>query len=119
MKCKGKITKVESRSCKTGAGVSFTMIDIHVLAVGERDEVKTYKGSFSVDYCKRYYTETCGVSGKDLIGRPCEAVIAQRSYVGKDGKDHVATFAKWVNLLDESGNPIFIKSESKETDLPF
>ena len=69
------------------------------------------------EFAKKYFTY-CGIKTKDLIGKEVECVLAKRSYE-KDGEARVVNYIKYLNVLDENGNAIYLPKEDTNSEIDF
>lgn len=116
---KGTIKKVEFKQfeAKSGdnKGRKFTkvIITVDVVTDAEKGYVQSVKGSLSLDYAKRYF-EYCGMTSKSAIGKSVDARLQKRAYTAADGSVHTVTEARFINFLDEAGEPIIMPKEDEE-----
>lgn len=113
---KGIFVSRKLRECvvKNGenAGRKFKVMDFSVDVKTEAGEVKTYKGTMSADYAKRYF-EYCKTTTKDTLGKEVEIKLRKRIWTTSDGEERTVTEVKFMNLLDENGNPIVMPKEGE------
>lgn len=104
------IKKIGSKTIKID-GKQFTKIVIECdVVVNDKREIRTYRSEMSQDYAKRYFG-FCKVSSKDLPGRKADVVLRKRAYDANDGTVRYVTEIKYLNLLDDDGKPIIMKTE--------
>ena len=112
---KAKIKRIELKEYETEDKRKFSKVEFTCDVENDKGDVKTLKASYNEDYAKKYLAY-CGVKTKDIIGAECEVVTARRTYE-KDGEKRIYNYIKFVNLLDDKGQPIIMPSEkSKELD---
>lgn len=114
---RGIIKKYTKRNCKTSAGVPFSMLDVEVNVVNENKEVRTYRGSLSFDFAKRYF-QAYGKKTSETIGDECEITLVKTQYE-KDGETRTATKIKYFNLLNDDGTPFILRREDKDSEIDF
>ena len=115
---KAKLIKIEKKELKTKAGAKFSKIEFTCdVKINDKGDVKTYKGSYSEDYARRYFAY-CKVTTKDLIGKEVDVSLAKRTYE-HEGESRYVNYIKWLNVLDKDGNIIKMPSENSTTDLDF
>ena len=115
---KAVLKKIAKRDCKTKKGTKFSVIDYTCDVEYSSGEVKTLRGSMSIDYAKKYF-DYCRVSSKDAINKDVEVVVAKRKYTDSNENERTINFIKYMNFIDENGNKIIMKSDEKEEDLDF
>lgn len=96
-------------------GKKFKKLDftVDVLVDPKKGEVKTRSGSMSEDYARRYFAY-CNTTTAETIGKTVNVVLAKRQYE-VDGEKRTIEYVKYLNLLDENGNPIIMpKSDASE-----
>lgn len=113
---KGILKKVELREFKTSEGKKFKKFLFEVDCIIKDDEIKTLKGSYSEEFARKYF-EYCGVKTKELIGKEVGVVTAKKTVI-KENQRITFTFIKFINVIDEYGNPIYLPRES-EGELDF
>jgi hypothetical protein len=70
----------------------------------------------SEDYARRYFA-FCKTTTAETIGKTVNVVLAKRQYE-KDGEKRTIEYVKYLNLLDENGNPIImVNSDASEIGL--
>ncbi len=96
-------------------GKKFKKLDftVDVLVDAKKGEIKTRTGSMSEDYAKRYFNY-CGTTTQETIGKTVDVILAKRQYE-KDGEKRTIEFVKFLNLLDESGEPIIMPKADTES----
>lgn len=89
-------------------GKKFKKLDftVDVLVDAKKGEIKTRTGSMSEDYAKRYFAY-CGTTTQKAIGKTVDVILAKRQYE-KDGEKRTFEYVKFLNLLNESGEPIIM-----------
>lgn len=112
---KATIKKISQKNIKTQTGKQFSkfVIECDVL-VNEKGEIRTYRSEMSMDYAKRYF-QFCGVPSRELVGKDCEVTLRKRAYTAADGTPRTITEIKYLNLIDDAGNPIIMPTETTET----
>lgn len=119
---KGEIKKVEAvtREIRNGErkGQKFSQIVITADVEMGNGDIKTLKAYMSTDYAVKYFLKQQGVDSGELIGRECECTIAKRKFQTEDGEDRYYNYIKFLNLLDENGEKIFLENDKIEK-LPF
>lgn len=118
---KAIIRNVSKKTISTRTGTKFDKIVILCDVVNDKTkEVKQYKSEMSVDYAKRYF-KFCGLSSKDLPGKECDATLRRRQFTTKEGNEAYVTEIKYLNVLDEHGEPIIMRNKEETTaeDLGF
>lgn len=105
---KARINNLSMKEIKTASGKSFKKVVIDASVVmNEKGEVRKLTCELSPEFFAKYFRDICGVkNSKDLIGKPCEAVVSSRLYTDKNGDLRDWTFIKYINLLDSDGKPI-------------
>lgn len=107
------LRKIELKQCEVkkgdNKGKKFKVLDfeVDVLVNAEKGEIKTRKGSMSEDYARRYFGY-CKVKTTEAIGKTVDVVLSKRRYTNKDGEERTIEFVKYLNLLDEAGEPIIM-----------
>lgn len=103
-----KIRKVETKD-----GKSFEMLDYTAdIVINDKGEIKTLKGSMSVEYARKYFAY-CGVKTADLVNKEVAVTLAKRKYENADGEERTVNFIKYLNVLNDEGEPIYM---NKDTD---
>ena len=115
---KAVLKKISKRECKTKKGTKFSVIDYTCDVEYSNGEVKTLRGSMSVDYAKKYF-EYCGMTSQTAINKDVEVVVAKRKYIDSNENERTINFVKFMNFIDENGNKIIMKSETSEEDIDF
>ena len=116
---KGIIKKIEKKDYKTSQGKSFSKIvitcDVEVNDIGD---IKTLKATYSPDFAKKYF-EYCKISSKQAINKDVNVVVAKKNYEDNNGNSKTYSYIKFLNFLDEDGEPIIMLSDKKEEDIGF
>lgn len=115
---KGKIKKVYAKEFKARDSRKFKKICIEVDVVGENNIVRTRTAQMSIDYAKKYFNH-CGLSSADLPGMDCNVTMQKRMFKDAEGNDRVVEEIKYLNMLDDAGNPIIMRKEEPSEDLGF
>lgn len=95
-------------------GKKFKKLDftVDVLVDATKGEIKTRTGSMSEDYAKRYF-KYCGTTTKETIGKTVDVILSKRQYE-KDNEKRTFEFVKFMNLLDDAGEPIIMRKEEAQ-----
>lgn len=113
---KAKLLNVTIKNCvvKNGEnkGKKFDMLDYTVEIVNDKGDVKTRKGSMSVEYARKYFAY-CGVKTSDVVGGTVEVVLAKRRYE-IDGEERTTEYVKFLNCVDENGKAIIMRKEEEK-----
>lgn len=121
MKARITSVKFQEYEIKQGArkGQKFTKVRIEADVVTDEQKgiVHTYHADLGLDYAKRYF-QYCGYSSQSAVGQTVDVVLQKRAYVGKDGQQHTTTEIRWLNFIDDAGNPIIMPKEG-ESVTPF
>lgn len=116
---KGKLKKIELKEYnkKNGKG-SFKKVNFTCdVTIDEQGNIKTLSGSYSEEFARKYFAY-CGVKTKDLIGKDVECILSKRAYENDKGEERIVNFIRFINVLDENGNPIIMPKDKAE-DLDF
>ena len=114
---KAIIRQVSLKNVNTKDGRKFDKIVIKCDVVKEEDRVFTRNAEMSVDYAKRYFS-LCGYSSADLPGKVCDVTLQKRIFKDANGVDRVIESIKYLNMLDDEGNPIIMRKEA-DPSMPF
>ena len=114
---KAIIRQVSMKQVQCKDGRKFDKVVIRCDVVKDEDRVFTRTAEMSVDYAKKYFAH-CGFSSADLPGRVCEVTLQKRMFKDANGVDRVIESIKYLNMLDEEGNPIILRKE-QDTSMPF
>ena len=114
---KAIIRKVELKNCTDRDGRKFDQIQITCDVFVDEKNVRTRRASMSVDYAKKYFAH-CGLSSADLPGMVCNVTLRKRAYTNKDGDERVIEEIRYLNMLDDDGEPIIMRKEP-EANMPF
>lgn len=113
---KAILKKIELKTCETKDGKKFKKVEfICDVQVNDKGDVKTVKGSYSEEYARKYFTY-CGVKTKEIIGKEVDVTLFKRNYVASDGDTRTITYIKFLNLLDENGNKIYLPKDNDDLD---
>ena len=115
---KAVLKKIAKRDCKTKKGTKFSVIDYTCDVEYSNGEVKTLRGSMSIDYAKKYF-EFCNETSKSAINKDVEVVVAKRKYTDSNENERTVNYVKYMNFIDENGNKIIMKSDTSEEDIDF
>ena len=115
---KAIIRKIYIKKIETKAGQKFDKICIECDCIGEGNKVKTRTAEMSVDYAKKYFN-FCGISSAQAIGMEVDVTMQKRAF--NDAQGNLCTFEeiKYMNFLNDDGEPIIIQRKSETPDLPF
>lgn len=100
------------------AGRKFKKFDFVVTVVTDTEKgfVKEYKGSMSEDYGRKYFKHCGYTSTGEVVGKDCEVTLQKRQFTNGDGETRTITEVRYLNMLNEDGNPIRLnEGESSET----
>lgn len=97
----------------THDGKKFKVLEIRCECKNQYDDVTSYRGTFSVDYMKKYF-DYCGRTTDETIGCPCEISIAKREFETDEGEIRRYTCIRFFNLVDADGKPIIMKKSDNE-----
>lgn len=113
----GIVKSFKLRNVKTKDNKEFKTLDYvcDVVVNEEKGEIKTLKGSMSAEYARKYFA-FCGVKTADLVNKKVNVVISKRKYENSNGEERTVNFIKYLNVLDEEGNPIIISKEENNID---
>lgn len=115
---KGILKEIKKIECKTKEGKKFSLVEFKCdVKINDKGEIKTLRGSYGEEFAKKYFT-FCGVKTKDLVGKTVDVVIGKRTYTNDEGEERTVNFIKYLNVLDEEGNPIRLPKDD-ETELDF
>lgn len=111
---RGIVKKFELRTCETKDKKNkFKLLEFVVdVKINDKGDIKTLKGSYGEEYARKYLA-FCGVKTKDLIGKEVEVSLAKREYE-KDGERRTINYIKYMNVLDENGEPIYMPKDDEE-----
>lgn len=111
----GTLKKIELRECqKKDTKQKFKIVEFTCdVKVDDKGNIKTLKGSYSEEFAKKYFAY-CEVKTKDLIGKDVDCVTAKREWENDKGEKRIVTFIRFMNVLDEYGNPIVMPKEGTE-----
>lgn len=105
---------VTFKDCVTKDNKKFKVVNYTVDVTNEdTNEVKTYRGSMSCDYGKKYF-EKCGYTSKSAIGCVVDVTLRKRAYTTKEGEQRVVTEVKYMNFIDTNGEKIFLDDKNNE-----
>ena len=102
-------------ACKDGR--KFEKIAIKCDVVKDEDHVYSRTAEMSVDYAKKYFA-LCGYTSAELPGKVCEVTLQKRIFKDANGVDRVIESIKYLNMLDENGEPIIMRKEV-DNSMPF
>lgn len=113
-KMRGIIKKFELRTCETKDKKNkFKLLEFVVdVKINDKGDIKTLKGSYGEEYARKYFA-FCGVKTKDLIGKEVEVSLAKREYE-KEGERRTINYIKYMNVLDENGEAIYMPKDDEE-----
>lgn len=111
---RGTIKKFAKRDCKAMNGTQFSMLDIFVDVVNDKNEVRTYRASLSWDFARKYF-KAYGKTTSECVGAPCEVSLVRSQYE-RDGVVKTATKIKYFNLLTDEGTPFRLVEKDSEID---
>lgn len=103
-----KISKV-TRNKKDGETFNQIVITVDVIVDEEKKTLKTRSAYLSEKYAKEY-AEYCKLSSKDMIGKEVSVFLEKKMYE-KDGVEKTTETIKYLNFLDEKGQPIIMKKD--------
>lgn len=114
---KGIIRKINSaeRTKKNGSKFKQIVMTVDVVTNEEKGTIKTRSAYFGEQYIKDY-AKYCNLTSTEMIGKTVEVILEKKMYE-KDGVEKITETIKYLNFLDEQGQPIIMKKE--ETDLGF
>lgn len=90
-------------------GNKFEKLEFTCDVIDSKNRVKTLKGSYGIEFAKKYsdFVESrTGKRIKDYLNQEVEVVLSKRSFVSKDGNLSIYEFIQFLNILDENGTPI-------------
>lgn len=110
---KGIVKSFKLRNVKTKDNKEFEMLDYicDVVVNENKGEIKTLKGSMSAEYARKYFA-FCNVKTSDLINKEVGVVVAKRKYENANGEERTINFVKYLNVLDENGDPIIMNKDN-------
>lgn len=111
------VTLVAQKGENRGKKFSLMKFKVEVEVNSSKREIKTYDGSMSVEYARKYFAY-CNLTSKDAIGKPVEVTLRSRKFTAQDGVERTFTEVKYLNFLDESGDPIRLPKDDTE-NAPF
>lgn len=103
-----KISKV-TRNKKDGKTFNQIVITVDVVIDEEKKTIKTRSAYLGEEYAKKY-AKYCNLSSEDMIGKEVFVVLEKRMYE-KDGVEKITEFIKYLNFIDENGQPIIMKKD--------
>lgn len=112
---RGTIKKFAKRDCKAINGTQFSMLDIFVDVVNDKNEVRTYRASLSWDFARKYF-KAYGKTTAECVGAPCEVSLVRSQYDERDGVVKTATKIKYFNLLNADETPFRLIEKDSEID---
>lgn len=113
---KGKIKKIEVKEVVAKETKNkFTIVEFTCdVIINDKGELKTARGSWGADYAKKYLEYCGGLKLKELLNKDVDCTLSKRVYTNANGEERVATFIKYMNLLDDSGEKIVMPKEDLE-----
>ena len=115
---KATITKISKKDCTTSDGKKFSVIDIKCnVTIDDKGNIHEAVSSMSIDYATKYFNY-CGISSKEAIGKTVEVVLGKKEFTAKDGTNKIYTFIRFLNFIDNEGNPIIMRKDDN-SELPF
>ena len=112
---KAILKKIELKELKTKDGKKFNKVEFTCdVKMNDKGEIKTYKGSYGEQYARDYFAY-CGVKTKDVVGKEVDVTLAKREFES-NGETHTINYIKFLNVLNEEGQPILMKKEKTEID---
>lgn len=115
---KGILKSVELKEyTNKDKGNKFKKLNFVVDCEKDKGEIITLKGSYSEDYARKYFGY-CNLKTKDAIGKQVDVVTARKKVTFDDG-EKTWTYIKFMNFLDDKGEPIIIPkddADAKELD---
>ena len=103
-----KIGKVV-RNKKDGGTFNQIVITVDVIVDEEKKTIKTRSAYLSEQYAKDY-AKHCNLSSNDMIGKDVFVVLEKKMYE-KDGIEKITETIKYLNFIDEEGQPIIMKKD--------
>lgn len=115
----GTLKKIEMIECQTKDGKKkFKKVEFTCdVKIDDKGNIKTLKGSYSEEFARKYFNY-CNVKTKDIIGKEVECITAKREWENDKGEKRITTFIRFINILNEEGNPIIMPKEGT-TELDF
>lgn len=108
----GILRKIEEKEFQTEDGKKFKKTELTFdVIVDEKNNVKTYKGSFTPDYLNKYLNY-CGFEIKYLIGKRLYVNLQKRLFKGNNDEDIVINYVRSFKVLGEDGKPIIMPFEN-------
>ena len=112
---KAILKKIELKEFKTKKKKKFNKVEFTCdVKVNDKGDIKTYKGSYNEQFARDYFA-FCGVKTKDLVGKEVDVALAKREYES-NGETKVINYIKFLNVLNEEKQPIFMKKDKTEID---
>lgn len=115
MRTKGLLRNVHKIVITPKEGPKFEKLEFEVDVFIDEKNVKNMTGSYSLTFAQRYFDYARTITGKkstDYIGEIVELETAKRRYTEDDGTIKVVNYIKFINVLDEEGNPIILRNEA-------
>jgi hypothetical protein len=112
---KGILKKIDlvTRQKKNGGTFKQIVMTVDCITDEEKKTIKTRKAYLSEEYAKKY-AKYCNLTSQEMIGKSVIVTLEKRMYE-KDGVEKVAENIRYVNFIDENGNPIIMIDENKES----
>ena len=116
---KGILKKVELKEyTNKEKGNKFNRLNFVVDCENDKHEIITLKGNMSEDYARKYFKH-CGLTTKEAIGKQVEVITGKKKFTSDNGEERTFTFIKFLNFLDDKGNPIIMKKDEDVKELDF
>lgn len=114
----GVIKSVTKKECETKDKKNkFNVIVFQINVNGEKNGIKTLKHEMSENYAVKYFKDFLKIKSKDLIDKPCNVVVIVKEFVTSDGEKGFCNEIKYINLLNENNEPIFMPREDTPEDI--
>ena len=116
---KGIVRKINlvTRNKKNGGTFKQVVMTVDVVVNEEKGTIKTRSAYFNEQYIKDY-AQHCGLTSSEMIGKTVNVVLEKKMYE-KDGVEKISETIKYLNFLDNNGQPIIMKKNDEENNLGF
>ena len=116
---KAIIKKIYMKNVQTSTGKKFDKICLECDCIDEETNyIRTRTAEMSPEYATKYFN-FCGISSKQAIGMEVNVELQKRAFNGADGQLKTFTSIKYLNFLDENGEPIIMAKKEEQNNLPF
>lgn len=83
--------------------------------INEKGDIKTLRGKYGIEFARKYF-EYCGVKTRDVVGKKVDVSIAKRTYETSEGEERTISYIRFMNVLNEKGEPIIMPKEENSID---